>query len=1198
MNCRCVKRSKKARFFISLLFFTVLPMYAQLEPCSLYEIDGFPEFDHTDIYYPVSLWQSEGEPSAPADFDENSRVDILDLVKVGGCVRYLGPGLLGEYYGFENGEPDQDIAFPNFANLPGDPNPVVVQAIPTFDELGDLGNFLDSSMRRQFGAVFSGFLFVPETADYTLTITGRRGATLTIDGVQQLAFDEGAQFDETTLNLSYGLHPVRLEFYTDAGRPLLSLSWKSNGSIIGPNNVLIGPEHLMHKSKQPHADSISDLRLIVSPSSGSRVDAETLDFQAYILSADTETDFFINDTEYVPSEGLLSETISLNEGVNRFTIRVEDSGGRTIEIPYSIYRPQEANSPGLAVNIFPIETYSGGMPPIDGLSPVATATTPTINMVPESDGGTPVNGDYVYRNTMVSLVGTIDIPQSGLYRFRVSQAGAVFINGHKVAARGYDYFQQRNDEGSIELTAGANHIQMITGRTLGGPSITIFQAFEDGPEAPIPDNVLRHGPQSFDAVPEVANRGSSGRTTTGQVAEYLFREGATFQDSSQNDFHFREDPRAFPGSPGGLTYLSPGTLSSKSAGMVLRAECFRHGGLSLEVDFVVDEILDIGKRYVFSLGDLYSGDLVSIYQRFDDVYLVINDGSTNHPLVAEDAIEIGKRIHVTATTDGTTNRLWINGQLAVEESFPVDFSRWDTMVQLNVGQPYRKSRNLGITHYQMIGSFLAAAAYSRALTEAEININRNANLALHGIPDPVVLPDPVTYPIAGTTQAQLDEAFHILNRLSFGPSPTSVNELLTMGATAWINEQLDPQSIDDSELEAYLATGVFDPDRGYRDLVGQMIYRMIHSKRQLLEVMTWFWENHFHTQINSLTSYPEEQLENERFRAHALGNFKDLLLASARNLPMTLYLNNDTNVVGAPNENYAREILELHTMGVNNGYTKADIEEASRCFTGWTVIDGKFTFNPGLHDYGEKNLLGITIPAGNGMEDGLMLIDHLVGRQETADFIAWKLCRVFIADVPPADVVTAAAAAFHSTNGDITATLTAILTHPRFRTDMSYRNNKFKTPLEFITSLFRMVESYPITPTLTAPLERMGMNLFEFADPTGFAEEETAWSDTNSLLERWTLVSDLVFNRGNGMGTALDVHRFFARYSAADAEGLLDLFENITTHGFEHPDARAIMLNRLTNGDPGSFALTEDTLDTFVRQTFALYLRLPELNRQ
>ncbi|MDJ0839821.1 MAG: DUF1800 family protein [Acidobacteriota bacterium] len=1173
-------------------------LQAQSEPCGFYEIDGQSGFDDGDIFYAASIWLKSGSAAEPADFDGNDTVNILDMVSVGGCIRNLGRGLLARYYGFENGDPEQDIAFPNFDALPGNPDPVVVNAVDRFDEIDDYEDFLGSHMRHQFGAVYTGYLFVPEDARYTFTIQGRRGARLYVGGVQRAAFDGWPENGSGGVILDYGLHPIRLEFYTDGADPRLSLAWRSTGDIIGPLNTTILPDYLYHQGTTIPEDSVSELRVIMDPPSGVRVSDSLVPIKAYVIGADTDTRLWIGGNERTLQDGYYERTIGVVQGLNHIDIRAEDSDGRVVEFPYSLYLSKEVSNSGIAVNIYPVEWYGGALPSIEGRTPVATATSPTLQLETENDGGTNFNGRRVYRNTVVSMVGALSIPNPGWYRFRINEQGALFINGQKVAAIGYDYEEQYDSRGEIELPAGVTHFQLITGSRGRGPEIDVYWSYEGGSEVRIPNGLLRHGPQSFDTITPLANRGSAGRSQTAQIAEYLFREGNHFFDGARNGFDLRPDPRAFPRSTGGLTYLSPGTLSSVPAGSRLGAEAYRNDGIAVEVDFITDEIVDWNWRYLISLTNPRWNDYASLYLRNNDIYFIIDDGDGEHTLVAENVVTAGQRLHVVGTSNGLRNRIWINGVIAEEEDIAIDFGSWENMLQLNVGQAYRRTRDPGTSKNQLIGTFLAAAAYGRVLTPSEVSQNRNANLALHSPPGPVPQTAAVTFPPAGTSQAELDEAFHILNRMSFGPSPESINELLNMGATAWINQQLNPDTIDDSALEADLASGMFNPEHGYRDLTGQMLYRMIRSKRQLLEVMTWFWENHFNTELSKVDSLMEEQAENERFRQHALGNFRDLLLASANYLPMTIYLDNDSNVVGAPNENYSRELMELHTMGVNNGYTQADIEEASRCFTGWTVIDGKFTFNPGLHDYGEKNLLGITIPAGGGISDGMALIEHLLGRQETADFIAWKLCQVFIADDPPADVVTAAATAFHNSNGDIKTTLTAIFTHARFRTDTAYRGNKTKTPLEFATGLIRMTEAHPVTTSLIYYLERMGMNLFEYADPTGFAEESVAWIDTNSMLERWNLVNDVTSNRGHGMTPALDLHRFFGRYGDTGSDGILDFFENLTTHGTQPAGVRAIAESWLTDDNPGAFSLTDEVLDNRVRQTLSLYLRLPELNKQ
>ena len=238
------------------------------------------------------------------------------------------------------------------------------------------------------------------------------------------------------------------------------------------------------------------------------------------------------------------------------------------------------------------------------------------------------------------------------------------------------------------------------------------------------------------------------------------------------------------------------------------------------------------------------------------------------------------------------------------------------------------------------------------------------------------------------------------------------------------------------------------------------------------------------------------------------------------------------------NENYARELMELHTLGVEGGYTQKDVTEVARCFTGWTIRqprgEGEFVFQPRLHDRGEKIVLGHTIPAGGGMEDGLRVIDLLSRHPSTARYLSLKLARRFVSDDPPATLVQKASGVFRQSDGDIATVLRAIFDAPEFSSPAAYRA-KIKKPLEFVASALRATEADSrVTLQLLRYLGRMGEPLFLAQPPTGFAEAGASWVSPDMLLTRINFVSDLTGNRipGTRVGSAI----------VGDHEALIRLF--------------------------------------------------------
>jgi uncharacterized protein (DUF1800 family) len=311
------------------------------------------------------------------------------------------------------------------------------------------------------------------------------------------------------------------------------------------------------------------------------------------------------------------------------------------------------------------------------------------------------------------------------------------------------------------------------------------------------------------------------------------------------------------------------------------------------------------------------------------------------------------------------------------------------------------------------------------------------------------------------------------------------------------------------------------------------LLRALHSNRQLYEVMVDFWSNHFNIYAaKGANRWLTTSYDRDTIRPLALGKFKDLLIATAKSPAMLFYLDNwmsaDPNSRGAQmggpnnrrrglNENYARELMELHTLGVDGGYTQKDVQEVARCFTGWTIVQprgqGTFRFEPRLHDDGEKTVLGHRIPRGGGMNDGLSVIDIVAKHPSTERFIATKLVRRFVADDPPAAMVEQAAEAFRQSDGDIATVVRAIVDSADFFSREHFQA-KIKTPFEYVASALRITDSQTeITPQLLRYLGRMGEPLFLAQAPTGYADTAAAWISADMLLTRMNFVTDLVANR-------------------------------------------------------------------------------------
>lgn len=307
-----------------------------------------------------------------------------------------------------------------------------------------------------------------------------------------------------------------------------------------------------------------------------------------------------------------------------------------------------------------------------------------------------------------------------------------------------------------------------------------------------------------------------------------------------------------------------------------------------------------------------------------------------------------------------------------------------------------------------------------------------------------------------------------------------------------------------------------------QDLQEAKLYRAIYSRRQLDEMLVDFWFNHFNVFENKgadqvlLTSY-----ERDAIRPYVLNHFKDLLLATAEHPAMLFYLDNWQSRAGKINENYGRELLELHSLGVDGGYTQRDVIEVARCFTGWTIQrpqqGGEFEFNPRMHDTGEKTVLGVKIPAGGGIEDGLKVIDILARHPSTARFISRELAVRFVADNPPRTLVERMAKRFRQTDGDLREVLKTMFKSKEFW-DRSAAGAKFKTPLEFVASAVRASGAQVDSALpLAFWVAKMGEPLYRKLEPTGYYWTNSEWINSGALVARMNFAAALAENRIQGV---------------------------------------------------------------------------------
>jgi uncharacterized protein (DUF1800 family) len=396
------------------------------------------------------------------------------------------------------------------------------------------------------------------------------------------------------------------------------------------------------------------------------------------------------------------------------------------------------------------------------------------------------------------------------------------------------------------------------------------------------------------------------------------------------------------------------------------------------------------------------------------------------------------------------------------------------------------------------------------------------------------------------------QILHILDRLAFGPTAQDIEHVKQIGLEPYIDEQLDPAAIEEpaalteklaafdtlklDPVQLFAEYGPLRPANGARpdpeeqkarrqrarvileEARDARILRALYSRRQLQEVMVDFWFNHFNVFAGKGIDYLWiGAYENDAIRPHALGKFRDLLGAVAHHPAMLFYLDNAQNAAPGSkgpngredglNENYARELMELHTLGVNGGYTQDDVVALARILTGWSLVrpaalpekGSGFVFYPARHDQGAKHFLGRDI-AGNGQAEGEQALDMLASSPATARHIALKLAQYFVADAPPPALVDGLAGRFGETDGDIREVLKTLFARPEFRDSAGA---KYKTPYRFVLSATRAagIPVHKPQPLLNA-MARLGQPLYGCQTPDGYRDSEAAWLSPDASMLR------------------------------------------------------------------------------------------------
>ncbi len=440
------------------------------------------------------------------------------------------------------------------------------------------------------------------------------------------------------------------------------------------------------------------------------------------------------------------------------------------------------------------------------------------------------------------------------------------------------------------------------------------------------------------------------------------------------------------------------------------------------------------------------------------------------------------------------------------------------------------------------------------------------------------LPDAPTF-VPPVDTADLEA--HVARRLTFGATPEVLAAVRELGWEAWVEAQLHPEELPtDPDLEAALAgletlqltpaelVARFAADRRRRrdaeaggasreelralreqevrpgaDLVVATVLRAVHAPAQLFELLVDHWSNHFsvHLATSPLVALGKSIEDRDVIRAGALGTFADLLVADAQSPAMLAYLDQATSRSDGgrrPNENYAREVLELHTLGVDGGYDEDDVLAMAHVLAGWTIDRrrGAFTFNGRLHEPGPRTVAGFTTAGRRSADEGEAVLRHLAAQPATARNVVTRLARRFVADRPSATLVDDVAATYLANGTALRPTLAHLLTHEEFA---AAAGRKLKRPLELLASSLRGL-GWPV-PDLTDPrarralgglhrqLEGLGQVPFHWPAPNGYPDVAGAWRTTGALLARWNLAQALTGAWGHGLplahGAALDGER-------------------------------------------------------------------------
>lgn len=440
--------------------------------------------------------------------------------------------------------------------------------------------------------------------------------------------------------------------------------------------------------------------------------------------------------------------------------------------------------------------------------------------------------------------------------------------------------------------------------------------------------------------------------------------------------------------------------------------------------------------------------------------------------------------------------------------------------------------------------------------------------------------------VATRTAANTFLVEHLLRRAGFGSTPPEAEYYASMGYERSVRTLLAPQKVDNSELDQLIASQNFDYTK-IDDLKRWWIYRMTFTKRPLEEKITLFWHGHFATSWRKGENPYAMYMQNLKMRNLGLGNFHELLLTMSKDPAMIVWLDNQQNKKGSPNENYAREVMELFSLGIGN-YTEQDIKQSARAFTGWQTHPDGFYFNAKEHDYGPKTFLGQT-----GDFNGDQIIDIIVQQPATGKFLAKKMCKFFAADEPTPAILSDVAAAYKPNGDNIREMLWTLFMHDDFKRNAYHA--KIKSPAELVIGSLKSLQVQKLDSDLPSLMARMGQNLFDPPNVKGW-DGGKAWIATDTMMERFNFASRLTQQKFDAIEGYMRPTALIQNQGLESPDQMVDYFLNLLVDNDVPPTTRSGLLQYFCTDSAGKTIdplQNDKLLDSKLRGLVHLIMTLP-----